>query len=220
MGRWGWIIRVGVITCMSGPILAQDASTDGLDPPSTAAVGAPQEAAQSKNIVIQVPLIAFDRDRIFTESTIGRDLEAKIEALRTALVAENDTIYTTLEAEEKELSILKDTLSSEAFSVRADAFDAKVIAIRAEQKVKSETVQQAYDLGVRDFEQSLNTVLTEIAQEVRAVAVFERKQIYLMSGSIDISLEAIKRLNARSTENAVQSDDATLQDAPTVPAEQ
>ncbi|SEL25625.1 OmpH family outer membrane protein [Pacificibacter marinus] len=147
--------------------------------------------------VLHAPIIAFDREKIFLESKLGQALDAKIETLRAELVAENDEIYADLEAEEQNLSALKDSLSSAAFKFKADAFDAKVTAIRSEQKAKSDAVQQAYDQGARDFEQNLNVVLTQIAREVGAVAVFERKQIYLMSGSIDISVEAVRRLDAQ-----------------------
>jgi Skp family chaperone for outer membrane proteins len=146
--------------------------------------------------VLHAPIIAFDREKIFRDSKPGQALDAEIETLRADLVAENDEIYADLEAEEQNLSTLKDSLSSAAFKFKADAFDAKVTAIRSEQKAKSEAVQQAYDQGARDFEQQLNVVLTQIAREVGAVAVFERKQIYLMSGSIDISVEAVRRLDA------------------------
>ena len=199
MRSLGWTYHMALMVCVSSPTWAQETNTDVTTAPSSLAQTSDRPVARPQNI-ISVPLIAFDRDRIFAESELGQILEARLEALRDDLVAENNTIFADLEAEEKELTALKATLSSEAFSVKADAFDAKVIAIRAEQKAKSEMVQQTHEASVRDFEQSLNAVLTEIAQEVRAVAVFERKQIYLMSGSIDISLEAIKRLNIRSAQ--------------------
>jgi Skp family chaperone for outer membrane proteins len=183
-------------------IATSAAAQDNLDTPTDrpAAVlgaGAPSLASSQRNSM-QTQIIAFDRDKVFQNSEAGRVLDAKIQTLRDDLVAENDRIYADLEAEEKSLLTLKGSLSSEAFRLKADAFDTKVTAIRAEQKLKSETVQQAYDQGARTFEQSLNVVLTEIAREVGAVAVFERKQIYLMSGSIDISAEAIRRLDVQT----------------------
>jgi Skp family chaperone for outer membrane proteins len=194
MRRRVWTFCLCFAATVSGPVLAQDALDTSVAPQNT--ITAPDTERQ--RVVIQVPLIAFDRDRILQESDIGRALDAKIEVMRGDLVVENEEIFAALEAEEKELSILKGTLSSEAFALRADAFDAKVIAIRAEQKAKLETVQSTYDQGTRDFETALNVVLKDIAQEVGAVAVFERAQFYLMSGSIDISREAVARLNAQS----------------------
>lgn len=214
MRLWGWTVCLAVAACMFGPSWAQDSSGEAAGQPVTGGASAPQLATQTQNIVNQVPVIAFDRDRIFAVSNIGLELEARIEKLLSDLVAENDAIFAALEAEEKELTTLKDTLSSEAFSLKADAFDSKVIAIRAEQKSKSEAIQQTKDQGIREFEKALNVVLTEIAQEVRAVAVFERGQIYLMSGSIDISLEVIKRLNASGVTLEAGQGDMTDQSAP------
>lgn len=195
MRAWGWIVCAVFAVNMSGPLSAQGAENEAAAPSATSE---PESAAQPQNTITQVPVIAFDRERIFDNTDIGRALEAKVETLLNDLVVENDTIFAALEAEEKELTELKVTLSKEDFAKKAEAFDEKVIAIRAEQKEKSEAIEQTKDQGLREFEDMLNVVLKGIAQEVRAVAVFERAQIYLMSGSIDISLEVIKRLNASS----------------------
>ncbi|MBU2866308.1 OmpH family outer membrane protein [Pacificibacter marinus] len=199
MRVWGWIICAVLSVNVSGPLSAQDAENDAAE---QSVASEPEMESQPQNTIAHVPVIAFDRERIFENTDIGRALEAKIETLLNDLVVENDTIFAALEAEEQELTELKSTLSKEDFAKKADAFDEKVIAIRAEQKAKSEAIEQTKDQGLRAFEDMLNVVLKDIAQEVRAVAVFERAQIYLMSGSIDISLEVIKRLNASSQQTA------------------
>lgn len=206
MKRLGWTYCGAVLAALSGPVLAQESPNTNVTVPSE---------PSSQRSGFQIPLIAFDRDAIFSASTLGQDLDAKIEELRRNLVSENEAIYAALEAEEKELSVLKQTMMPEEFAARAEAFDEKVTSIRATQKSKSETVQTVYDEGLREFDSSLNLVLTEIAQEVGAVAVFERKQIYLMSASIDISRGVVARMNARATaaENISAEDNAVDQGA-------
>lgn len=217
MRVWGWIICAVFAANMSGPLWAQDTENEATD---QSAVIAPRIETQPHNTVLQVPVIVFDRDRIFEQSDLGRALEAEIEALSNDLVLENDEIFAALESEEKALTDIKSTLSKEDFAKKADAFDAKVIAKRAEQKAKSETIQQTKDQGLREFDTTLNVVLREIAQEVRAVAVFERAQIYLMSGSIDISLEVIKRLNANSQQVAEPTSETEAQGAQSIAQDQ
>lgn len=212
MRVWGWIICAVMAANVSGPVLAQETPIVNADE-SVLIEPVTEEQTQTKKTAIQVPVIAFDRERIFSESDLGRALEAKIETLLSDLVSENDAIFAALEAEEQELTALKGVLRAEDFAKKADAFDAKVVAKRAEQKAKSETIQQTKDQSLREFETALNAVLTDIAQEVRAVAVFERGQIYLMSGSIDISLEAVKRLNANSQQSETPAVEATGQDS-------
>jgi Skp family chaperone for outer membrane proteins len=208
MRTWGWIFCAVFAANVSGPLGAQDS------PNNTAVQSelAPEVETQPRNIAIQIPVIAFDRERIFAESEVGRVVEAEIEALLSDLVIENDAIFAALEAEEQALTDLKKTLPTEDFAKKADAFDAKVIAVRAEQKAKSEAIQATKDQGLREFEGMLNAVLKDIAKEVRAVAVFERTQIYLMSGSIDISLEVIKRLNANHQQISGPQSDAVAQE--------
>ncbi|RPE71473.1 periplasmic chaperone for outer membrane proteins Skp [Pacificibacter maritimus] len=187
-------MRLGALTCAAAfavgfgfcsPLWAQ----------GTAAEGSPSVTPQvEQRSLATAPVIAFDRSRVLAESALGKQLNAELEKEQAKILAENDEISAALEEEERDLSNLKPTISAEDFALRAEAFDRKVTAIRAEQKRKSEAVQLMFDQGTKQFEDNLNQVLSEIAREVGAVAVFERAQIYMMSGTIDVSNEAIRRL--------------------------
>lgn len=154
-----------------------------------------QDAAQE---AINLPIIAFDRERIQTSAHLGLSLAEQIEELQQALVAENAQIFADLEAEETEITQLKESLSELAFAARAKAFDEKVTQIRSEQAAKAKEVEAQYELNLRAFDQNLNVVLAAIARDYNAVAVFERQQLYLMSGAIDVSAEVIRRLDMQS----------------------
>lgn len=147
--------------------------------------------------LLQSPIVAFDRAEILARSQLGLEISSESDVLQAEILAENERVNAELEAEEKELLALKQTLSAEEFRPRADAFDAKVLKARAVAEERANAAQEAYSAGIARFEQALNIVLTSIARDVGAVAVFERQQIYLLSGTIDISNEAIVRLDAR-----------------------
>lgn len=155
------------------------------------------------------PVLVFDRARVLSSSQIGRDLDTQVAEQRAALLAENEEIYADLEAEEQELAEIRGSLSEEAFRARAQAFDDKVVKVRAAQDAKAEDIQTLYEEGLAGIEQEMNSVLTGIARDFSAVLMFERSQVYLMSGAIDVSQIAIDRLDARRAEQAAPADTAT-----------
>lgn len=163
-------------------------------------------APQSDSAQTSLPIIAFDRERIQTTSQMGQDLAAQIDALQQALVEENAHIAEDLEAEEREITALKGTLSAEDFALRAAAFDAKATRLRMENAEKVSDVEEQSLQNSRIFEQTLRAVLTDIAREVGALAVFEIQQIYLRSETIDVSTEAIRRLDAQLQSGADGAD--------------
>ncbi|WP_417248842.1 OmpH family outer membrane protein [Celeribacter sp.] len=150
---------------------------------------------ETRNPVQQLPVVVFDRARVLSDSAAGQALEAEIEALRNDILAENNAISDALEAEERALAEERLTLSEGAFRAKADAFDQKVTDVRAEQDRKAAQVQAAYDEGIAELETLMNAALASVARELRAVIVLERQQVYLLSGSIDISAEVIRRLD-------------------------
>lgn len=156
----------------------------------------PQTQAQQTQSEQSFPILAFDRARIIAQSQMGVALEAEIEVERAALLAENDQIYADLEAEEQEISDQRKMMSEEAFRTRAAEFDAKVTEVRAQQDEKAQAVQRLYDSALEEMETEMNTVLTRVARDLGAVVVFERQQVYLMSGSIDVTKVVIDRLDA------------------------
>ncbi|NIY81210.1 OmpH family outer membrane protein [Celeribacter sp. HF31] len=143
------------------------------------------------------PVLVFDRARVVKQSQAGAALEARMAEAREALLAENDQIYADLEAEEQEISDAKSTMAEAEFRARAQAFDEKVTQVRQRQDEKARDIQTLYDEGLAEIDQQMNTVLTQIARDLGAVVVFERNQVYLMNGAIDISRIAIEKLDDR-----------------------
>lgn len=198
----GTVLLGIVLGCVGfGPVAAQEAATSV----------APSATSTQQTVL---PVLVFDRSRILSDSKLGQAFEAEIQQTRDALVQENNDIYAALEVEEAEISALRPTLSEEAFVQKADAFDQKVTSVRAAQDRKANDIQALYNSGLEEVEQKMNAALTSVAREVRAIVVFERQQVYLMSGAIDVSTEIIRRLDAQF---AV---DAALVDAPVAPADE
>lgn len=153
-------------------------------------LGAPaQEAAPS-------PILVIDQERLLEESAFGVALRARLEDAARALAAENRQIEADLGAEERELTERRPTLPVEEFRALADEFDAKVQRLREEQDAKSDALTQMSDEGRRQFFSLLAPVLSGVLRERGAVLLIDRRNAILSADSIDITDEAIARIDA------------------------
>lgn len=145
---------------------------------------------------VPVPLLTLDQDRFFLESDFGR---AAVERERTetaALAEENKRISDELAAEEQALTDQRKTLSPEEFSARAKAFDEKVERIRTEQDAKATRVVEQRDQVRDDFLALARPVLGELLAERQATAILDKRMVLESLAVIDITDEAIAKLNA------------------------
>lgn len=153
---------------------------------------APPAGAQE----LRAQLLTIDSDRLFSDTIFGVRLAQEIEEAAAALNAENTRIEQELTAEELALTEERPTLEAEAFRAKANAFDEKVQRIRNEQDTKARAIQDMQTNARQTFIAEISPILSTIAVERGAVAIIERRQVFLAADGIDITVEAIRRINA------------------------
>jgi len=174
---------LALVALAGGPVAAQSI------PPSLGeVVGAPDRS----------PVLTLDQERLFEESAFGRRLAEEIDAASRALAAENREIEARLTEEERALTDLRPTLPPEEFAGRADAFDARVEEIRAEQDAKSRALTRRRERARREFFESALPVLSAMMRERGASVILDAQAIFLSFDSIDITDAALDRLDARA----------------------
>lgn len=156
----------------------------------------PVAAQQDDDTAIRSPIVTVDQERLFVESAYGQSLMNEIEAASKALAAENRRIEAELVAEERALTKARATLTPETFRERAAAFDEKVVAIRKRQDGKARDLVRRRESAQQDFYKKILPFLTEIVRERGAVAVLESRAVILSADQIDITDEAIARIDA------------------------
>ena len=149
------------------------------------------------------PVLTIDQDRLFSETQLGADRLAALEAQAQTLAAENQQIEAELVAEEQELTRTKSTMDPAAFRDLADAFDERVQRIRSEQDEKARQLNRARDEARGLFFRDVATIISGIVREKGALVLLDRRDVFLSADSIDITDEAIRRVN----ENAGQQPD-------------
>jgi Skp family chaperone for outer membrane proteins len=142
------------------------------------------------------PVLMIDRNRLFAESAFGRAAEARFQTESQTLIAENLRLEQALEAEERDLTDQRETLAPDAFQALAQEFDSKTEAIRAAQDAKSRAITAQREADRQRFLQAAVPVLAELMSAAGAVAIFDKEMVILSLRGVDITDEAIERIDA------------------------
>jgi Skp family chaperone for outer membrane proteins len=147
-------------------------------------------------ITVPSPILTIDQERLFAETQLGRQSSDEIAAAAEALAAENRRIEEELRAEEIALTERRGMMSAEEFSALADEFDQKVQAFRASQDAKARALAEREAEARQLFFGEVGEILSEIVREEGAVVILDRRAVFLSADRIDITDEAIARINA------------------------
>ncbi len=142
-----------------------------------------------------IPVLTLDSERLLSETISGQRVSAEIENAIAALAQENHSIEAELEAEERDLTEKRKEMEPAAFRALADAFDTKVQRIRAQQDAKQRELQRRQEAEQQDFMKQVAPILSEIGNRYGAVVILERRTVILAADGIDITDQAIARIN-------------------------
>ncbi|WP_245764169.1 OmpH family outer membrane protein [Sulfitobacter marinus] len=155
-----------------------------------------QAGGPAAGALIQSPILTIDSDRVFNESAFGLRVAAEIEAQSAQLSSENRKIEKTLEAEEEKLTALRKTMNAEAFRAMANAFDEKVQQTRQTQAAKGRALNDLVEQERELFLNAASPVLEELMRDTGAAVILERRSVFVSANAIDITNQAIARLDA------------------------
>ncbi|MBT0956816.1 OmpH family outer membrane protein [Alphaproteobacteria bacterium KMM 3653] len=153
-------------------------------------IASPAEAQQQ---LPSSPILVVDQERLFTDTLFGKRVQAEIDAASQDLIAENSRIQEELAAEEEELTQKRATMEPAAFRVLADAFDEKATRLRAIQDAKIPRLTRQRDRERQKFMNALLPILGQITQDRGAVAVLERRSVFVSVAAIDVTDQIIAR---------------------------
>ncbi|MDO8882938.1 OmpH family outer membrane protein [Pseudotabrizicola sp.] len=162
-----------------------------------AAVAAPMMTPVfAQDGMIPSAVVTLDRIRLFEDSLVGRAILQQVEAASADLIAENRRLEAALEAEERALTERRANLPTDEFRELAREFDTRVEELRVAQEAKSRALTRARDAEQQRFFEAAVPVLAELMQDLGAVAIIDRSAVILSFDRIDITDQAIARLDA------------------------
>ena len=162
----------------------------------------------------QSPILTVKQQELFEGSAFGRASLARLEAASRDIAAENRRIEADLEAEEQNLTERRKTMEPEIFRPIADAFDKKVEGIRNAQDAKSRDLNRQREEDQQEFFGYAVPVLAQIMQEFGGVVLMDQSSVVLSLDRIDITSEAITRIDAVTNAAAEEPADGTPRGQP------
>lgn len=152
--------------------------------------------AQQYSLGSASELRTLDQDRLFRESRFGQRVSRQLEEASRALAAENRRLESELVARERELTELREEMSPEEFGPLAEEFDTRAEEIRSTQEEKSRAITRRNEAERQRFFEAAVPILRDLLEEMGAVAILDSRAVVLASRRIDITDEAIARLDA------------------------
>jgi Skp family chaperone for outer membrane proteins len=155
-------------------------------------------SAQDDTAVQPIKIGVVDINGVLGQSTA-------IIKIRAVIDEENQKFQKTIEAEQNELRTAEEDLNAqrsvldeEEFNRRMKAFENRVIVLQ--QKVQRQ--KQSFDVALKEandqLRQLLFKIITEIAAEEGYALVMQKQNVVIFETDIDISAEALSRLNERT----------------------
>ncbi len=144
-----------------------------------------------------LPILLLDQERLLRGSKLGQAFLQESRDKELRLVERRRNIDRELEAEEKRLTDLRDATPAEEFRALAEAFDKKVVRLRAEQEEASVELTSEIDASRKRFFQQAAPVITSIMQEFGASVVLEQRLVLVASNGLNITDRAIALLDSR-----------------------
>lgn len=154
-----------------------------------------------------------DQDRLYLDSRFGRRVRATVIAASQALEAENQQLVAELSAREAALTAARPTLPPEDFRARADAFNADAERIRTTQEQKSRAILAFSEVEQRRFFDVALPLLNDLVRQVGALVLLDARLVMLAAGGVDITDEAIERIDAALGDGADTVERPLLLDA-------
>ncbi|MGJ8545343.1 MAG: OmpH family outer membrane protein [Sulfitobacter sp.] len=144
---------------------------------------------------IRSPVLIVDSEKLYFESDFGRTQEAEFKMRAAELNVKNEEISADLEREEISLRDKREAMSPEAFRALADAFDEKVMRTRQEQVKASDALNAELSRDRDAFRAVARPVLAELMRDAGAAIILDERAVYLFVNAIDVTDEAIARLD-------------------------
>lgn len=175
------------------------------DAPATAPDTMPtrtiESGAAAPRLVI-APVLTVDQDRLFADSAWGRRAQRQLEEAGQKVANENQRLAAQLAAEEADLTQRRATLEPAEFRRLTEAFDARATKIRRERAQAVQDLNARADADRTAFYQAALPIMGELMQQRGAVAVLDRRTVFVSLDSIDITGDLIDRLDERLGDGA------------------
>lgn len=164
---------------------------------SAAALSAPIVSAQGTNVIV------IDQARIMRDSSAGKDIQTKLQAIGTSMEQELNPTATALSTEGQALEgktanmTQQQILANEALKVEVTNYARKAQEFNVRRQIAGQELSLTERKAWADFFEQLRPVLQEVVTERGAQIIMERSELTYADPAIDASDLVISKMNSR-----------------------
>lgn len=146
---------------------------------------------------VSSPILTMDQDVLYLSSAWGLRAQARLEAEGDIVSAENDRLTQLLSREEAALTEQRATLPAAEFRRMAESFDLRATRIRRERAQAVQDLNAWAEADRAAFFRAALPVMGRIMQERGAVAVLDRRTVFVSLEAIDVTQQLVAALDRR-----------------------
>jgi Skp family chaperone for outer membrane proteins len=142
-------------------------------------------------------IVVIDTQRIYREAEAVRELQKRIDDQRSSYQNELRKKEEVLRGDDQELARQRTILSSEAFAEKRRELEEQVAKLQGEVQSRRQDLEKEFALGMKQVQAAMVEISREIAEEHKSDLVIEKSAVVLVRPELEITQEALKRLNQR-----------------------
>lgn len=166
-----------------------------------AVISTPSIAQDATKAAVSIAII--DINGVLEQSTAIKKIRAIIDEENKKFLASTDEEQQSLRSEELELEAQRDILSETEFNLRLKQFQDRVAVLQQKLQLQRREFDASLQQANEQLRKLLYQIIAEITKENGYTLVIQKQNIVLYDLSIDISDEALLRLNERTKDMTV-----------------
>lgn len=145
----------------------------------------------------ELPIAVVDVQGVLRNSDPAKEIQSRINERRQAYQRQVTEEEKALRSSEQDLQQERSTLEPEVYQQRLRSFRNRVADVQKSVQERRRALDQAFTTAMNQVRDELVSVIAEIADERGAKVVLFKDHIVIAEKSLDISDEALRRLNER-----------------------
>lgn len=201
---------LAVVALLALPGLALGQAVPGDQPPAAAPPATPEAPPLPSRTIqsprdakpVAAPILTVDQDVLFAASEWGKRTQRILEEEGGKIEAENERLAAQLSDEESALTQQRGTLDPAEFRRLAEAFDTRATEVRQQRAQVVQDLNAWAEADRAAFYRAALPLMGEMMQERGAVAVLDRRTVFVSMDAIDMTQDLVSRLNAELGDGA------------------
>jgi len=148
-------------------------------------------------------IVTYDQARLMRDSTGGKDISQKIQAIGNSMKTELEGEGRSLDTEGKSLESRTANLTREALAAdtslrtQLEAFGRKRAGFQQKTQIRQAELQRTEQTAWGEFFKALQPILQEVAHERGAQLILEKSQAAYAAPNLDVTASLVSKMNAR-----------------------